>query len=193
MGLFSWLKKGKSFDSREILAKGEEWAVPEEWFVDGDGKKVRRKKKRGCCGCNCEIAPQPENQQIVASFILEDAIEDMMIKSEVKEGEEPVDICCLDMDYIIKNREVVSEDNPGPTVAQQMIQGFGELADSLEKSNQVSVPEVYSPPPPPTAYESSSYSNDTSTSNYDSSTSNYNSDSSNFDSGGSNFSSSSDF
>jgi isoleucyl-tRNA synthetase len=39
-------------DPRAFLADGEEWADPEEWFTDTDGKRVRRKKKQ-CCGGTC--------------------------------------------------------------------------------------------------------------------------------------------
>lgn len=58
MGFWSWLfgesekpepkvvhPKVIVVDPREYLASDEEWVTPEEWFVDTDGKKVRKKKK----------------------------------------------------------------------------------------------------------------------------------------------------
>lgn len=56
MGFWSWIfgenKKTKSdtdkksfiVDTRDYLLLDEEWATPEEWFVDTDGKKIKKKK-----------------------------------------------------------------------------------------------------------------------------------------------------
>jgi hypothetical protein len=79
MGILSWLGFGKKeeeevpkfdppelglyygrwTDVRDFLKDGEEWAMPEEWFDDLDGKRVRRKKRK-CCGGRCsEYTPEP--------------------------------------------------------------------------------------------------------------------------------------
>jgi len=120
MGLYNWLFG----DPREVLARGEEWETPEEWFVDTDGKRVRRKKKRKCCGCTCE----PETQMVMELPIAAIAVfADDLPDAEDVEVDTPLEPLA---------------DKDKPTVADELVAGLNQFVDDLKNDRPIEVTVV---------------------------------------------------
>jgi uncharacterized membrane protein YgcG len=106
-------------DPRATLKGDEEWATPEQWFTDTDGKRVRRKKKVGeCCGGICH-----EETDVVV----------------VDEGIDPLPVI-LAVDYLTRPSEPTPE--PLPTPVYEPPAYTPPAAPAYD-------PPAYSPPPTP--------------------------------------------
>ena len=122
MGLFNWLF-GKA-DPREVLSQGEEWAVPEEWYTDGDGTAVRRKKRK-CCGGHCHRQEATET----AAFPL------MTLPLAPVVTELP-DACDEQEDTPLEPKE------DSVSLAKELTEGMQQLASDLEQGKTVEVVKV---------------------------------------------------
>lgn len=126
-------------DSREFLAYNEEWATPTEWFLDTDGKKVRKKCKRTCCGGGChnqvEEVPNQAFDPInpLATLLLIDTVNQNSVE-EVQETVGKVDVVASEPVDITLPPEPTPVPESEPTCTFQ--------APSYD-------PPSYSPPPPP--------------------------------------------
>jgi uncharacterized membrane protein YgcG len=91
MSLFSRLfgsskKQEPVVDPRSVLAEGEEWADPVEWYIDTDGKSFRRKKKK-CCGGGCHTQDIGVAEVVDVSTSVEDvAIATVIMNNVVSES-----------------------------------------------------------------------------------------------------------
>jgi hypothetical protein len=124
--LSSFFGKKSQVDSRDSLGKGEEWATPEEWFTDTDGKKVRRKKRK-CCGGHCKVQPQSD-----------DAIPLPVMELPAF----PVELPDALDDHEDTPLEPLEEKNINLPVADEIVSGLQDLADRLENNEPIPITVV---------------------------------------------------
>jgi hypothetical protein len=93
MSLFSRLfgsskKQEPTPDPRAVLAEGEEWASPVEWYIDNDGKSFRRKKKK-CCGGGCRVKEDIGVAEVVSAPVEDIVMTAVVMNSSVTEDPVP--------------------------------------------------------------------------------------------------------
>jgi hypothetical protein len=71
MNFWSWFFGSKKIDTRTQLSDDEEWSVPEEWFADSDGKRIRKKRKKKLC---CNSTASSSEESTVCCDVSEDVV-----------------------------------------------------------------------------------------------------------------------